>query len=297
MLKSSLLRALLELCRLLPLPLLRALARGLAALLWPLGGRLRDTIDVNLVAAYPEVGARYRRRLAQASFSATLQTAAETGRVWLRSRAPVHDDLCGVVGGALWERALSTGRGIVLLSPHLGNWELLGQFVTQRIALTTLYEPPGLPALDALMQRGRSRDGAAIVPTDASGIRRLLRVLRGGGVIGVLPDQVPGRTAGGRNVAFMGVPCFTATLPVELLRRSGAQALFCFARRVPGGFVVHFMAPEDALYDADNDVALQALNRGVESCLALAPAQYQWTYKRFRTRPRQRPDRYDQVAG
>jgi Kdo2-lipid IVA lauroyltransferase/acyltransferase len=86
-------------------------------------------------------------------------------------------------------------------------------------------------------------------------------------------------------------------LPVELLRRSGALALFCFARRVPGGFVVHFIAPEDALYDADNAVALRALNRGVESCLALAPAQYQWTYKRFRTRPRQRPDRYDQVAG
>jgi len=296
-LKSTLLRALLEVCRLLPLPLLRALARGLAVALWPLGGRLRDTIEVNLAAAYPDVGPRYRRRLARASFSAALQMAAETGRVWLRRRAPVHDDVRGVVGGALWEQALASGRGIVLLSPHLGNWELLGQFVTQRAALTTLYEPPKLPALDALMQRGRSRDGAAIVPTDAAGIRRLLRILRGGGVIGVLPDQVPGPAAGGLNVSFMGVPCFTATLPVELLRRSGARALFCFARRAPGGFVVHFMAAEDALYDADNGVALRALNRGVESCLALAPAQYQWTYKRFRTRPRQRPDRYDRVTG
>jgi KDO2-lipid IV(A) lauroyltransferase len=149
--------------------------------------------------------------------------------------------------------------------------------------------------LDDWMQRGRRRLGADIVPIGAAGIRRLLKTLRAGGMVGILPDQVPGRAAAGCNVPFMGVTCYTATLPLELLRRSGANALFCFARRVRGGYVVHFQAVEPMLFSDDDVLAAEALNRGVESCVAIAPAQYQWTYKRFRERPRQRPDRYDRM--
>jgi KDO2-lipid IV(A) lauroyltransferase len=82
------------------------------------------------------------------------------------------------------------------------------------------------------------------------------------------------------------------TLASKLLARSGATAFFGFAERVPGGYRLHYLPADQAIYSDDIQVSLRALNDGVEQCLRICPEQYQWEYKRFRVRPREAPDYY-----
>ncbi|CAN0599565.1 unnamed protein product, partial [Ectocarpus sp. 12 AP-2014] len=138
----------------------------------------------------------------------------------------------------------------------------------------------------------RERSGTKLVPTDARGLATLVRTLKRGGVTGILPDQVPPVEESGENSVFMGVPCFTMSFASKLLQRTGAAAFFGFAERVPGGFRMQFLPAGEDLYSDDLQKSLLALNDGVEACLRLCPEQYQWEYKRFRTRPRGSLDYY-----
>jgi KDO2-lipid IV(A) lauroyltransferase len=291
-LKVALARALLHFCSLIPLAVARGLGRGGARLYWLLGGRARQVTARNIDLAFPDMAAAHRKELARCSLQATGELLAETGRIWLRPWPEVSTLIQEVHGAGLIADAQAAGRGVVVLVPHLGNWEILGLHLATLGNTVSLYEPPKLVGLDALIRRGRQASGATLVPTNAAGLAGLYRNLRAGGIAGILPDQVPGKASGGENASFMGVPCFTPTLAGNLVRRSGALAVFGFAQRVPGGFALRYIAAEDALYDEDTTVSLAALNLGVETCLKQCPAQYQWEYKRFRARPKQGPGHY-----
>ena len=228
---------------------------------------------------------------ARRSLEETAALWMEMGLVW---RAPVDRALARVTrirGRALLESALEAGRGVLVLSPHLGNWELLNLWLASRAPLTALYEPLRDPGLDAWVRQARQRAGAQLVPTDASGLRALLRALRTGGMAAILPDQVPTRGAG-RDASFFGRPALTMTLVQRLLRSTGAEPLMATALRVPDGFELHFDRPVVGLDDPDPRRAAQALNASVEQCIALAPAQYQWSYKRFKHPPPGSADPY-----
>ena len=123
----------------------------------------------------------------------------------------------------------------------------------------------------------------------------MLRNVKRGGISGILPDQAPSELASGQNSPFMGHDAFTPTLACNMLRRTGALAVFGFAQRVPGGFILHYLPADEAIYDEDTAVSLAAMNRGVEACIQICPEQYQWEYKRFRVRPKQGPGVYDDI--
>jgi len=128
--------------------------------------------------------------------------------------------------------------------------------------------------------------GATLVPTDASGVRALYKAVAKNQMIGILPDQDPG-DEGGVFAPFFGVPANTMTLLPRLMQKTGAAVIFSYAERLPRGqgFHVHFLpAPADARTD-ELQQAAAALNLGVENCVRQSPAQYQWSYKRFKTRP------------
>ena len=294
-LKAALVRVLLRLCSLLPLRVARALGRGVAALLWPWGGRSRRVIERNLQLAFPAMPGAEREQLARRSFRAKGELAAEMGHLWLRSWRHVQSLVKAVHGAELIRAAGMERRGVIVLAPHLGNWEMVGLHTATLGATVSLYEPPKLAGLAPLIRRARERSGATLVPTDSRGIARLLRSVKRGGISGILPDQVPASLHSGQNAPFMGVPCFTGTLVSNLLHRTGALAVFGYARRVPGGFEVCYRAARPEIYDKDMAVSLAALNRGVQDCLEHCVEQYQWEYKRFRVRPATGPGVYDDL--
>lgn len=289
---ARLTRLLLRLAALLPLAWSRALGRGLGRLAWGIRTRSRVVTERNIALAFPGLSPRCRRALARRSLLATGELAAEMGWVWHRPWSQVRGSIREVTGMEVLCEAIGEGRGVLVLAPHLGNWEVLGLHLATCAETVSLYEPPHMRSLDGVVRAARQRSGATLVPTNGRGIAELLRCLRHGGIAGVLPDQVPPRMASGENSEFMGVRCFTATLAAKLLQRSGALAVFGFAERIAGGFRLHYQRAGEDLYSASTSRSVLALNAGVERCLRVCPEQYQWEYKRFRTRPRGAVDHY-----
>ncbi len=243
-------------------------------------------------AASPAYRRRMRDNLALAGYTGQLGRAiSEAGKgvlelpfIWcarparvLRS-ATVHD----------WEvaqSALDGGRGVIFLTPHLGCFEIIAQAIAHRVPLTALYRPPKKAALRPLLEQARARDGLSLAPANLSGVRTLLKTLKGGGAIGLLPDQVPG-AGEGVWTPFFGKPAYTMTLPAKLQQMSGAPVVLSYAERLPlgQGFAIRFVRFDHELTGTPAEQA-HAINAAMESLIARCPAQYFWSYNRFKGNP------------
>lgn len=291
--KARLIKALLQFSALLPLSVARGLGRTAVRFYWPFGGRSREVTLRNIRAAYPDLSNTEQDALARRSLLATGELVGEMGHVWMKPWNEVASLIKEADGVELIKKAQGEGRGVILLAPHLGNWEVIGLHLATLGSTVSLYEPPKIAALGPVIEESRQSSGAILVPTNSRGLAKLLKSVKSGGIAGILPDQVPPELNSGENSLFMGISCFTGTLASNIIRRTGALAIFGFAQRVPGGFVVRYELAEPDIYSEDTALSLAALNRGVEVCLSYCAEQYQWEYKRFRTRPKDSSGFYD----
>lgn len=260
--------------------------RFLGGIAWKLGGRSVDTTRKNLEACYPELSPREVEELGRKSLQETAATAMEIPLMW---EWPVERCL-GLIQEIEGEELLADytagNQGLLLLAPHLGNWELTGLFFASRYKMAALYSPPNKPGFEQYMKEVRSRSGSELVATDRRGIMRLFSILREGGVVGILPDQTP-RREGGEFAPFFGIQTMTMTLASKLVHKTGAKPLVTYAQRLPEGrgFKIVIKEAEPEMASQDIKESLTGLNRSVERCIAEAPTQYQWEYKRFRRTP------------
>ncbi len=276
--------ALLPLFGRLPLVLLLPLGATIGWLMWLLRTRARSTTEINLARCLPEFSEGERARLVRRRLVEFGRNALAMLHVWFAPPSRALALIRRVDGAHLIDEALAAGRGVVVLGPHTGNWELAGRYLS-RYGTTMMYLPNrNNPELDALVKRVREQDGATLVPADASGVRALLRVLKSGGVIGVLPDQEP-KQAGAEFAPFFGTPALTMTLISNLVQRTGARAVTISALREGRGYRLLIREADPLLYSADLAESLDGLNRSVEACARDDLAQYQWEYKRFRHQP------------
>jgi KDO2-lipid IV(A) lauroyltransferase len=271
---------------LLPLGAVRALGALLAKLCWMLQTRMARTTLTNLELCFPALSAQERQALAKASLKQTFQTITEAGAVWLWPAARILGLVTEVEGLGLLQAAKAENRGVLLLGPHLGNWEVLGLFLNACGCgpISLLYQAPDSPALDRLIFKARSRTGAKMVATDNKGVAELLKTLRAGEIVGLLPDQVP-PDSGGEFAPFFGKPALTMTLLNRLQQKTGARVVTGYAKRIEGGFRMIFREPVPEIHASDLPTALAALNRSVEAVVMEAPSQFQWEYKRFKRQP------------
>ncbi len=175
------------------------------------------------------------------------------------------------------EAARARGNGIIFLTPHLGCFEISALYGAQRLPLTVLYRPPKKSWLEPLMIAGRQRWQAVVAPANLKGVRMLYKALAHGEAVGLLPDQAPG-VGEGVWADFFGRPAYTMTLVRRLQQMSGAAVIMAFAERLPEGqgYRLHFEElPTDRLDEA-------ALNRAIEEQVRRCPAQYLWSYNRFK---------------
>lgn len=277
----------------LPLRAAQALGAGFGHLLWWLPNEMKKVVRVNVDLCWPHLLVSERAELCRQCLLETGRTAAEMGALWLWPVEKVVARVRQVQGEEHLRAGLARGKGVILAAPHLGNWEMIGLWVATHGPITTLYRPPRLEALDTLVRGARERGGATLLPTDASGVRGLMRALKKGELIGILPDQDPEGDSG-VYAPFYGVEANTMVLLPKLARKTGATVLFVCAVRLPRGegFAMHLLPAPTGIADADPRTAARALNEGVENCIALAPAQYQWGYKRFKRRPEPGPGFY-----
>ena len=237
----------------------------------------------------------YRRRFLQNARQAGLGWAqfwpaighagamsTELPRLWFGRPVPVQwaDDRAAV-------QAYASGQGVIFLTPHLGCFEVTAQALAERFAsahgpLTVLYRPARRPGLAEVMLSARNRPGLEAVPTTLAGVRQMIKALRAGRAVGLLPDQVPPEGMG-VWAPFFGQAAYTMTLAARLAAQTGAQPVLIWGERLPWGrgYRLHTSALGHALSE-DLDVAVVQINQAMERLVAQRPGQYLWGYARYK---------------
>jgi len=288
----ALVARLLALASRLPLRLLHAVGALLAYPVRWLGTREYRVARRNLELCFPELDAGARRGLLRATLGEAGKGLCELPRLWAGDPRRALGLIRAVHGREHLDAARAGGRGVLVAAPHLGAWELLNLWLSAQGPLTILYRVPQRAEYEPLLLRARGALGAEAVRAEPAGVRLLLRRLKQGRIVGILPDQRP-KGGEGIDAPFFGHPARTMTLVTRLAQRAQVDVVLGFAERLPrgAGYVLHFVPAEAAIAGDDLAAGVAALNRGIEACVRTAPAQYQWTYKRLSFRaPDSGPD-------
>ena len=228
------LRSVLRLSSLVSLEVARSAGRSLGRVAFRMNTHTVRVVRRNIELAYPERSCDQQEALVKEAVLEQGALTAELGHVWRRSSAYVMSKL-RIVGIEHLEAAAAEERGVLVLAPHVGNWEVLPHHLVTQGDFLGLVEPPKLPSVGKVVLDARKRPGGAYVPTTPKGLVQLVRHFKRGGLTGILPDQVPAHESGGLNVPFKGIECFTASLCANLLSKSGARAVLAGVFRVKGG--------------------------------------------------------------
>ena len=207
---------------------------------------------------------------------------AELPRLWLGAAPPVEWDNVTCV-----DAAYAQGQGVILLTPHLGCFEIVAQALALRYRadhgpLTVLFRPARKAWIAPVVAASRQRPGLAAVPTTLAGVRQMIKALRAGRAVGLLPDQVPPEGMG-QWAPFFGKPAYTMTLAARLAAQTGASVVLIWGERLAWGrgyrlhtgTLGHELSPE-------LDVAVVQINQAMERLVLQQPGQYLWGYARYK---------------
>jgi len=268
----------------LPLPVLRLLGLILGWLMWAASPRYRKMSSQfwalaagsgRLSGSADQLSALKRQSIGHAGLLAT-----ELPAIWCDPRRARQVQAVGLDAVL---HALDAGHGAILLTPHLGAFELSPRAFALHRPITVLYRPARQRLLRGLMEALRPAHNLLTAPADASGVRMLLRALRRSQAIGMLPDQVPAQGEG-LWASFFGRPAYTMVLPIRLAQTTGAPIFWVMTVRTQSGWTMTFepWTPEFSLQSAPVERAVAAMNQALESQIARAPEQYLWAYNRYK---------------
>jgi Kdo2-lipid IVA lauroyltransferase/acyltransferase len=243
--------------------------------------------------------ARFQANAAQAGFSASQVRAAvghagrmvtELPRLWMGA-TPYFE----WQGSGLVDAQYHAGKGVLFLTPHLGCFEVTAQGLAQRYSaqygdLTVLYRPARKAWMVQLIESSRNRPGLVAVPTTLAGVKHMIKALKAGRAVGLLPDQVPPEGLGLWS-PFFGRDAYTMTLSARLAQQTGAAVVLTWGERLPWGrgYRLHFSALSAPL-SSDLPQAVAQINAAMEGLIRQCPGQYLWGYARYKTPPAALPN-------
>lgn len=217
------------------------------------------------------------------------QTVREIGKggaeilpIWLRPYEQVLTLVKECRGWEHVEAATQAGKGILAMTPHLGCFEIVSLYYAARRPMTVMYRPPRQKWVEGIMRAGRARGQISLATTDVKGVRALLTALKKGEAVGILPDQVASKGEG-VWADFFGRAAYTPTLVARLHQSTGAVPLLMFGERLAHGqgYRIH-IEPLPADLSGDKQQAANALNAALEQLIRQYPAQYLWSYNRYK---------------
>lgn len=208
--------------------------------------------------------------------------------VWVLGRS--HEDVIAKTridesSYKVFDELLTSGRPIVFLTPHIGCYEVAPMRVEKEWLagsdrkLAILYRMPKKKYLREIVSRGRASSNIVPAPADLGGVRKIIKILRSGGLVGILPDQLP-KNGEGVWADFFGKPAYTMTLPLRLMRQFKASAMMVRVEREKGGWCIFCKVWDYELTGKDCDA--QAFNRLIEETILECPEQYLWSYHRYK---------------
>lgn len=275
-----------QLVAFLPLPVSRFLGASMGRLLWALNSSMAKVSRVNIQRCFPDYSPQQVDQLAKQSLIETGITLFEIGMCWVWPPAWALKRITKVTGEEHLHDALAKNEGIMIIAPHLGNWEILNHYFRQHTEMTVMYKAAKVPVFDDWMQRVRKRTGVFLVPADKQGVMALFDLLKNNKLIAVLPDQEPSRKSG-VFAPFYAQTALTGKLIGDLaIKHPESPMLCCYAKRMAdGNYEVVFKPAKEEVRNADPEASAIALNQSIEACVSDCPEQYQWSYKRFRIQP------------
>ena len=246
----------------------------------------------NIQACFPEKTSQEHQEMVRKIAMETGKWFLECSYVWFRSPKSMIKRI-EVTNPEVFDQAYNKGRGVVVVLPHLGNWEALNFYLPLRYPMGSMYKPAKSPLFEKIIFDSRSRSGIEMYPTDASGIRKALKALKQKKVLAILSDHLPSQKAG-VYAPFFGIPALTGKFTHTLVSNNQAEVVLAAVIRKPkgAGFAITFTSI-DGMHTDDSVAAATAMNKAIEDSIMLAPEQYQWVYRRFAQPPEGTPSIYE----
>ena len=284
--KGAVMVGALRLFALLPWGAVQRVGSAIGWLMWKLPNRSREVVRINLAKCFPEMEPAARERLVGQSLKDIGKSFTESACAWIwpaeRSLRLVKE----VEGLEVLQQALATGKGVVGITSHLGNWEVLNHFYCKQCNPIIFYRPPKLAAVDELLRKQRVQLGNRVAASTKEGILSVIKEVRKGGQVGIPADPEPAESAG-VFVPFLGTQALTSKFVPNMLAGGKALGVFLHAVRLPdgSGFKVMLKAAPEDMYSTDVETSAAAMSKVVETYVREYPSQYMWSMKRFKKRP------------
>lgn len=262
-----------------PLRVIYFVGGGIGRLAAALPGRYGQRLRAHFLSAYPQATSAM---LTEAARSAG-RMALEMPYFWMRPDPLASFPNLLAEHQTTIDHLFEDGKGVIFLTPHLGCFEILAPLLAARYGLTAMFKPPHRIWLRTWIEKMRSRSKLHLAPAQQNGVRMLVKALRRGEAIGILPDQTPAASQG-VWAPFFGKPAYTLTLVYKLQRltKSPIALLFCERLTAGKGYQIHLrVLPK--LLPTDPVSAATCINQAIESLIAIAPTQYLWAYNRYKT--------------
>jgi len=282
------LKFLFRLTSVMSLPLAHRIGFFLGRLLNTIPNKSRAIAKKNIELCFPEQTPEEQQITLRNSLIESGKTLAEMGIIWLANSERVLNMITSVEGEEHLKAAIKHHKGVLLAMPHIGSWELVNLYAARHYPVTSLYKPQQLKSIDSIIKQARQRTGARLVPTDTRGVRAVSKALTSGEVIVILPDQQPYlHMKNGLFADFFGTPAYSMTLMVKLAAKFNSEIIYAYTKRKPNGkgFSLIFTPASENINKQDIQSSVELMNKDIEKVIRDCPAQYQWTYKRFKSRP------------
>lgn len=257
---------------------------------WPFSIR-RGVSERQIAAAFPEFSPERVREVARRSYDSLGRTSIETALLPTFSKETLASMFERVDGWEVLEAAREAGRGIVVVTGHLGNWEIAGAYIASRIPFHAVSRRMQNPIFDAYLSRTRAKGGMQMI-WDGDAVRMSPRVLRQNHAVAFLSDQ-DGLGLASTFVPFFGRPAKTPRGPAVFSLRLEAPMVFGVSVRQPSGryalILESVTAPRTGDREADVDALVLAFTQKLESMIRQYPEQYFWQHRRWRRQPPDTP--------
>lgn len=268
-----------------PIQLGRFFARLVATLVntFPLS-KLSKIIRLNIQIAFPEMEQQQRQQLTKQAIQNELTSYFEFLSIWGSTNEKNIKSIHRIQGEHNFYEAVAEKKGLVLVIPHFGTWEVMNSWLSKYTQMTILYKPVKNPDADQFVRDARSREQAHLVPTDESGVRQIFKALKQGGTTAILPDHTPDH--GGDMINYFGIPLASSSLSAKLIQKTKAKALLIYTKRNDqDGFDMYIEPINPQIYEGTAEDGTLIIHQTLEQLIRRYPEHYHWSYKRFRANP------------
>lgn len=243
------------------------------------------TIRLNIEICLPEYNAQQREKITRIAIKNELQSYMEFFSIWGSQTNQNIARIRNISGEEHFHSALAHNKGLVLIVPHFGTWEIMNSWFAQHTDMTIMYKPIKNEDADSFVRDARSRDQAHLVPTDETGVRQIFKALKQGGTTVILPDHTP--HVGGDMVEYFGVPLASSSLSAKLIQKTKARTLLLYAIRCEDSeqFDMFIEPISEDIYQGSAEQGTLVIHKTLEDLIARYPEHYHWSYKRFKAHP------------